>query len=239
MNHLTEEQFTAAYYGEIDSSSRLHLNKCSECSAEYERLKQLLEDLREYPVPERGPSWEGELWERLAVPLQAQAPKAGVPWWRSSRRWWILAPAFAAVVTIAFIAGMLTEHQRVRQQPTGHGSERVLLMAIGDHLDRSQIVLAELAHAPPAGIDLSDEREAARNLLTDNRLLRQTATRSGELTSAAVLDELERILLDIANSPSGIGDSDLQAIQRRIESDGLLLKVRIISTNIRHKGMKL
>ena len=162
--------------------------------------------------------------------------------WKASlvgARWWMAIPAFAAVVAAAFIAGMLTEHQRIGNGNHRQAGERVLLIAIGDHLDRSQIVLAELKHASATGIDLAGERETARDLLTDNRLLRQTAARAGEALSLSVLDELERVLLDIANSPSSMTGADIEAIQRRIDNEGLLLKVRIVSTNARHKGMKL
>ena len=44
-----------------------------------------------------------------------------------------------------------------------------------------------------------------------------------------MLDELERALLDIAHSPSEITAPELESLQRRIENEGLLFKVRIIS----------
>ncbi len=69
--------------------------------------------------------------------------------------------------------------------------------------------------------------------------LRQTAARAGDASQAALLDELERVLLDIANSPSNISSGDLETLQRRIESEGLLFKVRITSTDVREKGQKL
>jgi hypothetical protein len=61
----------------------------------------------------------------------------------------------------------------------------------------------------------------------------------GDASRAAVLDELERALLDIAHSPSQISAPELESLQRRIENEGLLFKVRIISSNIHHKGQQL
>lgn len=83
-------------------------------------------------------------------------------------------------------------------------------------------------------MDLGDERDRARELVGENRLLRQTATRTGDLSDAALLDELERTLLDIANGPA-----NLEMLQQRIENEGLLFKVRIIETNVRQKGQQL
>jgi hypothetical protein len=108
---------------------------------------------------------------------------------------------------------------------------------MSDHLERSQVVLAELVNGT-AG-DFTWERDRARDLVSENRLLRQTAVRAGDTSQAALLDELERALLDIANSPSNISSDDLENLQRRIESEGLLFKVRITSTDVREKGQKL
>ena len=62
---------------------------------------------------------------------------------------------------------------------------------MGEHLDRSQIVLAELVNATPGTFDPGEERTRARELLSENRLLRQTATHTGDLSDAALLDELD------------------------------------------------
>ena len=81
--------------------------------------------------------------------------------------------------------------------------------------------------------------ERARDLLSENRLLRETAAHDGDLTHASLLDDLERVLLDVANSPAEMSSEDLLALQQRMEHDSLLFKVRITSIDARHKGQKL
>lgn len=49
---------------------------------------------------------------------------------------------------------------------------------------------------------------------------------------AAVLDELERSLLEIVHSPSPISATDLEQIRRRIDAAALLFKVRVMSDGI-------
>ena len=111
---------------------------------------------------------------------------------------------------------------------------------MGDHLDRSQIVLAELANAPESGkTDISSEQQLASRLIGENRLLRQTAQYSGDASDAALLDQLERVLLDIAHSPTQVSSGELKDLQDRIESQGLLFKVRIVGAADRQKGLKL
>jgi hypothetical protein len=227
MNHLTEEELTEAYYRRV---LPLHANRCPECRAHFDRLKEFLDSACAYPVPERGPGYGGEVWSRLLPHLPTAKPGRVL-------RWWMLAPALAAMLVIAFVAGMMTQQQR-QAAALANARERVLLIALSRHLERSQIVLAQIANATPASIDVAEESARARDLLDENRLLRQTAERSGDTKDAALLDELERVLLDIANSPA-MSAADLASLQGRIESEGLLFKVRITSSDVRFKGQKL
>lgn len=238
MNHLTEEQLTLAYYGDVDPIFSQHINDCSECRSDFNRLKDLLDSIREYPVPERSVSYGSDVWVRLLPQLPGAKPRSSLFHW-SWPRWWMVGPAFATLLLVAFFAGMLVQHRREAPTLSADASQRVLRMVIGDHLDRSQILLTELVNASPGSIHLRDERDRARDLLNENRLLRQTAARTGDPSHAALLDELERVLLDIANTGPNTSSSDLEALQRRIGSEGLLFRVRIVDANIREKGQKI
>jgi hypothetical protein len=233
MSHFTEEQLTLAYYGELDPKLYEHLSQCPECGSNFERLKDLLDAIREYPVPDRSASYGADVWGRLVPQLPATKPL------HSWFRWWMTAPALATLLLAAFFAGMLVQHRREPPEISAAARQRVLRMVIGDHLERSQVLLAELVNANPGNIDLSTERDRARDLLSENRLLRQTAARTGDASHAALLDELERVLLDIANGPSKASSADIENLQRRIQSEGLLFKVRIVDANIREKRQKI
>jgi len=232
MNHLSEEQLVDAFYRDLPRSTQEHLSQCRECRARSTQLNEMLRTMREYPVPERNDSYGSELWARLAPQLAGQPKK---------RRWhwaWALAPALAALLAIAFLAGVWTERRHTPRTPD-RSRERVLLISMSEHLERSQIVLAELIHANPDALHPAEEQRRARSLLEENRLLRQTALQLGDRTHAALLDDLERILLVLANSPEETKGSDLKELQKRVEDDGLLWKVRVTSMNAREKGQKL
>jgi hypothetical protein len=47
-----------------------------------------------------------------------------------------------------------------------------------------------------------------------------------------LLDDLGRVLAEIANGPSDLSPGDLQQIRRRIESDDLLFKVRVVGSEV-------
>jgi polyhydroxyalkanoate synthesis regulator phasin len=154
-----------------------------------------------------------------------------------------------ALLTAAFFGGMLTvrRHQPAvvevaagPSQPTpDKDRERVFLGAMSDHLDRSEILVAQLLHATPGELDSKDERARARDLVEENRLLRETASRSGDRAHAALLDDLERVFLDLANSPGQLSSEDVDELRRRVENQGLLFKVRVTSTDARSKGQTL
>jgi hypothetical protein len=232
MTHLNQEQLTLAYYGEVDSESMRHLDRCPECKTQFDRIKASLDNFPEYPAPERTDSYEKDVWLRLLPQLPVKRRR---PW----LSWWTMAPALASLVAIAFLAGMLTQRNRQAPVITAEARERVLLMAMSDHLERSQILLVELAHASPGASELKTERARARDLLTENRLLRDTATSAGDASRAALLDDLERVLLAVANGPASEGADDLDALKARIQGNDLLFKVRVMSANTRQEGRKL
>ena len=230
MTHMTEEVLVEAYYGDMDDAGRQHLQECEECRAEFERLGGLLDSVRDYPVPERDEFYGSDVWARLAPELPAAKPRAN--WFR----WWMLTPALATLVLVAFIAGMFTGQRQAGTSDTAR--QRILLMALSDHLDRSQVFLTELVHEDPASAGLSSERDRARELVGENRLLRQSAVHMGDAADADLLDSLERVLLDVANGGSS-SSNDLQMIQQRIDNEALLFKVRITGADARRRGQNL
>jgi hypothetical protein len=233
MNHATEEQLILLYYGEAQDAGEIeqHLAACEECRAGYRALQTVLNTVDAAPLPERGPDYGQAVWQRIEKRVSR---RRGYRW----TGWWIWAPAMAALLLVAFLAGRFSQPDR----PTASGPvrERILLVAVGDHLERSQMVLAELSNAPAGkgNIDISDERQRAEELLDDNRLYRQTAGSTGDAGVANVLDELERVLIEIAHSPSEISNDQLEDLQRDIQDQGLLFKIRVLGTQVRDQEAK-
>jgi hypothetical protein len=234
MNHLSEEQLVLFYYGESAEANSIeeHLAGCEQCRADFRALQLVLNTVDAAPVPERGAGYGEAVWQRLSQQLGA----------RKRRRvftWWIWAPATAVLVLAGFFAGRLSHRaentQTAANQNNQQVRERILLVAVGDHLERSQMVLAELSNAPEkkGKLDISDERHMAEELLDDNRLYRQTARTTGDTGVASVLDDLERVLIEIAHSPSEVSSEQLSELQQQIESRGLLFKVRVLGSRVR------
>jgi anti-sigma factor RsiW len=239
--HLNEEDLVLHYYGELDAAEEAeaasHLGDCGACHARYTRLQRVLATIDAAPAPDLADGFERSVWARLE-------PELG-----HRRRWlsWLeFAPGrvlAAAVVLIllagAFFAGRVT-HPAAPAAVAGTAAagtpfrERVLLSDLGEHLDRSQMMLVELVSGD-GDLNVRAERERAEQLVSANRLYRQTAAATGNAALADVLDELERVLIDVAAHPDAWSVSDLDEVRDRIDTKGLLFKVRVLSSDVRER----
>lgn len=233
MTHLHEDDLTLHYYREDGGAAAAHLAECTPCAAAYAALAADLDAIRPEDAAERPDGFEALLWSRV----EAQLPRRGARWTP-----WLGGLAIAASLVLAFWLGKRSSvptpasPASVSAPTQEQVRERVLLVAVGDHLERSQMVLLEVVNAPAGeSADLAASQRSAEELVGANRLYRQAAARAGEPAVASVLDDLERVLVEIANGPSTASSAEIGRLRQRIESKGLLLKVRVIGSHVREK----
>jgi hypothetical protein len=243
MNHATEEELIGYRDGERKNRERIasHLSECATCREEMARIESILSALSAMPAPDPGEDYEQRVWQQLAPRLVEKSAK----WWQgflAPRRLTAVA-ALAAVIVLAFLAGRITKHPQPGNQVADSSKvrERVLVVAVGEHLGRSEMVLMELENAQPAQpgqktVDMSATQRRAEDLLEENRLYRQTALHQGDQTMASTLDELERVLLDIANSPDSVTPAQFESLRKRIEDQGILFKVRVVNQDLQQRN---
>lgn len=229
MNVPSEEDLVLYYYGEAERPREIAgaLASSADLRARYEELCAVLDAVEEPPQPELPPSFGAATWARLRPSLEPSPSRWS--WLRPSPRWaW--AAALGTVLVVAFLAG--------RHWPTeaparfaAADRERILLVSLADHLDRSQVLLMEIVNQQGSELEPSSEIERAAELVDLNRLFRQTAARSDHPAAVEVLDELERFLVELAHSAP---DSDLEAITSRLRDRDLLFRVRVLGSNLRH-----
>ena len=101
------------------------------------------------------------------------------------------------------------------------------------------MILLELVNADASQpVDISAQRQWAEQLAGANRLYRASAVRAGETGVASVLDELERVLVEVANAPDRLSPVETRDLIRRIESRGLLFKVRVIGSRVKEREIE-
>lgn len=232
--HLTDDDLVLLHYGELqDAAASAHLAACGACREHAEALRRVLEAVSRAELPERGEHYGREVWIRLRPRLRQRARV--LPFLRR------LGPAgaIAASLLLAFALGRLSQRgeERAAQAIPPQARQRILLVAVAEHLERSQMVLIELQNAAGNGtVDISSERRWAEDLVPANRLYRQAALRAGERGMASVLEELERVLVELAASPDDVPSPELQALRERIEAQGILFKVRVVGSQVREQG---
>jgi hypothetical protein len=226
--HPAEEELVMFYYREGDTDRaalQAHLDICTSCRAAYLRLEKVLSACDDLPVPEPHLAFESAMWHRLEPQLRPRSSG-----WRAlfTKRW-IAATAFPILLIGAFVAGRYTQPPRTTLSGTitSDGRDRVLRAALGDHLERSQMMLTELTNSSDSSAaGLALERERARDLISENRLYRQTTADSGDPAVAQLLDDLERVLLDISHG------ADSRDVRERIDAESLIFKLRVLGSTL-------
>jgi hypothetical protein len=238
MKHRTEEELIGFRDGEAKEREVIaaHVKDCAECREELARIEAVFVALDAMPIPDPGDNYGERVWQRIAPRLDEQKSR----WWEAFfvPQRLVAFGGVVALVVLAFVAGRITR----RPTPVGDQAnaakvrERVLVVAVGEHLGRTEMVLMELENAPERKgqktINFSETQRRAEDLVEENRLYRQTALKEGDQAMVGTLDELERVLLDIANSPEEVTPAAFETIRKRIEAQGILFKVRVVKQGL-------
>jgi len=230
MMHLTEEDLILLYYGEpgAPANGRAHLAECPDCAMQARSLAALLDQCTALPVAEPAPGFETRLWRGIAARLPEKSHG------RPRLRLFAFAAALASLVVAAFLAGRLTTHTAppITAGLSSAARERVLQISLADHLDRAEILLTNVSNG------ITPDRNRAADLVSEGRLLRSALVTSGDAGTLALVDDVERFLLEAANEPERPTGAEITALRRRIEDDSLLFKIRIIKSNLRTRGQQ-
>jgi len=231
MKHLSEEDLVLLYYDEPgvaegSKTALVHLAECADCRSAAESLAQTLDACNEWsPPPVAGAEFGRSVWARLAPQLDRRPAT-------SARRFWLMAAAVAALVVAAFFAGRSTSRPApaITAGLSEPARERILSIALADHLDRAQLLLTEVANMTDTDTaQFAASRARAKDLANEGRLLQQVMASAGE----PLLDEVGRFVLEVANAPDSVGPGEIQGLKQRIGAESLLFKVRIVEANLR------
>ena len=185
MKHRTEEELMAYRDGETRDRAGIaaHLEECPECARQLEQIEAVLSALNALPVPEPGEDYGQRVWRQIAPRL----PEKKAKWWEGLflPRRMVALGTVAALVLLAFFVG------RVSKSPVPDEGvadahqvrERVLVVAVGEHLGRSEMILMELVNARPEPgqkvMNMSSTQKRAEDLVEENRLYRKREKTTG------------------------------------------------------------
>ncbi|HZD49827.1 MAG TPA: hypothetical protein VE178_13890, partial [Silvibacterium sp.] len=217
-----------------------HLKACAACARSFAELRRDLDGVKPLAPPARGEGYGEQVWQTIRVSLPVyERPRRG---WTLAQLWKPLtwAATCALLIVAAFFAGRQWQRKQtpaVAVTPSVNGTidpqarQRVVIVVLGDHLDRSERLLVELNHAEDAAMAAPLQSEA-RELLATNRLVRQSASQAGDPEVEASLDRLERFLVELANEPDGLSEADLKRLREEMNTDGLLFDIRVLRSHV-------
>jgi len=152
-----------------------------------------------------------------------------------------MAVGCAMLLAAVFLGGRYWERNTTKKanvadspQPT----QRVVLVVVGDHLDRTERLLVQLEHSQSPDITENAQLQSeARELLASNQLYRVTASNTGDAALAGALDRLEGVLAEIANNPN-LTAADLKRVRNDMNTKGILFEIRILQARSQDQGTK-
>jgi hypothetical protein len=255
--HPTEDELILHFYGESQPDDEAildaHLRSCPACAAIWADLSDTLKLTDSARVPEPDATFEQKMWARIQ-PVLPTEDDLGAPQSTAAR----LLPfrlrtplqvaagiaAAAAIVALVVASGRIGRTDRLPRTVASTASaastpadraarERVLLTALDEQFQRSELLLVEVMNAEQSGTtELGFERQTADDLLASGRLYRAAAQQNGNVRLAQMLEELELVLVEIARSPDRMDQRDLSSLRARIENDDLVFKVRALTKQI-------
>jgi hypothetical protein len=237
------------YYGELDGADRArvhaHLSWCADCQSADRDVRETLRLVDVTQVPELPATFERDMWARIEPHLQ---PPASSRWARLRapftahrmavpRLAWA-GGAVAAIVLAFFIgrAGRPDALPALDRTAIQVARGRVLDAEVEEHLERSQRVLAEVVNLDTdSSVVLASDRERAADLVAAGRVYRRTADALGETATSELLEDLERVLLDVANGSADPSPREIESWRQRIDQQDLVFRLRVVGAELRHR----
>lgn len=259
--HVTDEELMLEFYGEGSAEQhaamQAHLDVCESCRALNRELRAVLALVDTEPAPEAPPGFEREMWARLEPHIRARANVGSAfrrtlgSFWTFELPRWALAAGAAALAIGSFTLGRVWGPAPVPSTDVASGvsrtapadarvaSERLLRSEVEEHLERSQRVLVELANADDSSpVVLASDRAQAADLVADGRLYRRTAERIGDTETRDLLEDVERVLVEIANGPEDETSNDLSGVRARISNQDLIFRLRVMTAEMRAREQR-
>ena len=85
---------------------------------------------------------------------------------------------------------------------------------------------------PTAGWIFPPSRHAPKTSSSETRLYRQTAAHTGDAAVAGLLEDLERVLVDITHEPSHLSPEAVDKLRERLQSEGIIFKMRVLGWKV-------
>jgi hypothetical protein len=258
MKHSTIQNLLYDFtQNELTESERLaveqHLSTCKRCSEELAGLRQTLA-LLPPPAPHPSDAREEALWQSLTLRVEravhqssGRSRRVGVMDRLSS--FVALRPSLAfavggtlAVLVLAVAIFPLVSKQtpQVVQHPASPDDSSYVLATenvnerVGEYFRKSKALLIGIANMKTTdGVDLAAEQTVSRRLVHEARYLRHQPL---DLRAAKLVNDLEKILIELANIEQNNDLPNVEMIRTGIHQENLLFRIRMAAASYDSTG---
>lgn len=242
----TRKMFDDVFFNEISESDKnafdRHLESCSKCRTEFQKNNLMLANI----LPGQSVEPSPDFWENYTANLHQRMLSEGVLTEGKSRtlagwftafsvpRWALQAAAALSLVIIGIFIGRMFFPGTIPAPQNGQESNNFasLLQRTGDFIDRSRVILlaienVDLETQSVQAINLPYQRKISKDLVKSATALKRELSQSRQRRLEELIDELEVILLQIANMDPGSEMETLRLVKGGQYVRGMLYKIRI------------
>ena len=246
-----KKMMVGALYQELSSGRQRafdkHLATCPNCAEEYRQLSWTLKVMERRQAPAVAPAFWNGYWQRLSRRLERERAAPARPKWQEwfqpvmvpLRPAWITAAAAVLLVATGVFIG-----RSIYMSQSG-GAAAAARAGVFDpaavaefnslasrYLERSRVLLLGLdnfdtEYDDPAVIDFSRQQLISQELLYQGRELRGHRVAASNQGLQYLIDQIEIILLQLANSEGENLKWTIQLVQEGIEKNTILLKITL------------
>ncbi len=246
-----QKMMVGALYQELPSRQQhafdKHLATCPICAEEYQQLLWTLDIMGRRQAPAMDPAyWEG-FWDRLSGRLEPGRRKALRPDWRSwfppaglpVRPVWISVAAAVLLIATGVYIGRSIYVSQPDGAPAAARAEVIDPAVVAEfnslasrYLERSRVLLLGLdnfdtEYDDPAVIDFPRQQMISQELLYRGRELRSHQVAASNQGLQYLIDQIELVLLQLANSEGQNLKWTIQLLQEGIDKNAILLKITL------------
>ena len=241
----SQSLIAASLYGELSEAENerleTHLAICVDCRAQAEQMRDVVSVMGIAQQPEMPEHfWEG-YWDRVRERMAGQTPPQPA-WWEqirtfmSQHRFFLIRlTAATALLTIGVLAGVLMRSRDLSKPVLGHRPEIVAPLRESNVqtqrlLDQSKLLLLGFANEDFSQAQVADfapQRDISLQLLRQAHNLRPALRAAGNPQLEQLVDELELVLMQIANLERQEDLRGVELIRDGIDHGGLLFKINI------------
>ena len=240
-------------FGDLSPEEKIfisgHLNSCQKCRKEYEEMKNTQKIIIQRKRPQIDNSfWEG-YWDRLKARMENEnllskeeeifKLKAKQSWWNLPR-WAYQSAAAVLILTAGILIGKIVFSPTLKYEQTAQFMtqkendpvDKELMQRAQNYIQQSKYILLAFDNFDTQKediytLDLPYKQQQSRQLLNEAYWIKEKLSDSNQNRLDELIEDLEAILLQIANLESESDLSAVDLVRTGVDSRGILLKIHL------------